>query len=60
MASGAILYEDYIKIRNAKEGEEVTLSDGTKIVVTKIGNIGNHRPPTKHMNLDFYDGTYTD
>lgn len=60
----AMLYEDYIKLRDAKVGETVVLSDGTEIVKKKptdseryIG--GKHvSRPSKHRNLDSYDGTY--
>lgn len=53
----AILYDDYIKIRDAKIGEEVVLSDGTTVVRTSMKS-GSHRKPTKNTNLDRYDGTY--
>lgn len=55
--SKGMLFDDYIKYRDAKIGEEVTLSDGTKVIrKTMIEN--SHRKPTKNMNLDLYDGTY--
>lgn len=53
----AMLYDDYIKIRDAKIGEEVVLSDGT-IVIRGSMKTGRHSKPTKNMNLDLYDGTY--
>lgn len=59
----AMLYEDYIKIRNAKCGETVTLSDGTEIIKKKMTEsespIGvHHQHPSKWRNLDSYDHTY--
>lgn len=59
----AMLFDDYIKLRNAKVGEKVTLSDGREIVKncltvseTVIGS--SHKKPGKWTNLDFYDNTY--
>lgn len=59
----AMLFDDYIKLRNAKVGEKVTLSDGREIVKnhltvsgTAIGS--SHKKPGKWTNLDFYDNTY--
>lgn len=58
----AMLYEDYIKLRNAKVGEVVTLSDGSEIKKKKLtvseNYIGEHQRPSKWRNLDSYDGTY--
>lgn len=55
----AMLYEDYIKIRDAKIGEEVVLSDGTTVIRSSMKTERHrHRKPTKNMNLDCYDGTY--
>lgn len=58
----AMLYEDYIKLRNAKVGEVVTLSDGSEIKKKKLTGsesiIGDHQCPSKWRNLDSYDGTY--
>ena len=58
--NNAMLYEDYIKLRNAKIGEEVTLSDGTKIIRNTMKNRYHHKKPTKNMNLDWCDGTYVE
>lgn len=61
MKNEAMLYGDYMLIRNAKVGDHVVLSDGTEIAITKKdGNIGSHssHKTTKNVNLDFYDGNY--
>lgn len=58
----AMLYEDYIKLRNAKVGETVVLSDGSEYVKKKLTDsesyIGSHQTCSKYRNLDSYDGTY--
>lgn len=55
--SKAMLFEDYIRYRDAKIGEEVTLSDGTVMVrKSMVETVPSHS--SKNMNLDFYDGTY--
>ena len=42
MNNGAMLYEDYILIRDAKVGDRIVLSDGTEMDITKKdGNIGS-------------------
>ena len=60
--NGAMLYEDYILIRDAKVGDHIVLSDGTEMDITKKdGNIGspwNKNKTTKNMGLSFYDRTY--
>ena len=59
--NGAMLYEDYMKLREAEVGSTVEMSDGTNVVKKEhmypIGH-GYVGRPTKNMNLDFYDGTY--
>lgn len=52
-----MMYDDYIKYRDAKIGEEVTLSDGTKVIRKSMVE-ESHGHSSKNMNLDFYDGTY--
>ena len=59
----AMIYEDYIKLRDAKVGDVVILSDGTEIKKKKMTDsespIGVHYAhPSKYRNLDSYDGTY--
>ena len=59
----AMLYEDYIKIRDAKIGDIVVLSDGSEFEKKKLTDsespIGTHHQRcSKHRNLDSYDGTY--
>lgn len=58
----AMNYEDYIKLRDAKVGDAVILSDGTEIKKKKLTDsespIGTHHRPSKWSNLDSYDGTY--
>lgn len=58
----ALLYEDYIKIRDAKVGDVVILADGSEMVIdenTNGGSIGKHHSRcSKNVNLDFYDRTY--
>lgn len=59
----AMLYEDYIKLRDAKVGDVVFLSDGTEMVKKKMTDsespIGVHyQHPSRYRNLDSYDGTY--
>ena len=59
----AMLYEDYIKLRDAKVGYIVILSDGTEFVKKKMTDsespIGtHHQHPSKWRNLDSYDGTW--
>ena len=57
---GAMIYDDYIKLRDAKVGDIVELSTGETITVDrKFGSIGTHvTKPTKNSNLDIYDHTY--
>lgn len=59
----AMNYEDYIKLRDAKVGEIVILSDGTEVKKKKMTDsespIGvHHQHPSKYRNLDSYDRTY--
>lgn len=58
----AMLFEDYIKLRNAKVGDVVVLSDGTEIKKIKITDsenyIGAHQSCSRYRNLDSYDGAY--
>lgn len=59
----AMKYEDYIKLRDAKIGDVVVLSDGTEIKKEKMTEsespIGIHyQHPSKYRNLDSYDHTY--
>lgn len=59
----AMNYEDYIKLRDAKVGEIVILSDGTEVKKKKMTDsespIGvHHQHPSKYRNLDSYDHTY--
>ena len=55
----AMLYEDYMKVRNAKVGESVVLSTGEKITKTAEANVAfRNSRPTKNTGLDFYDRTY--
>lgn len=56
----AMNYDDYIKLRDAKVGDTVKLSDGRIITKTVAYNFKNaHRSkPSKYQNLDFYDHTY--
>lgn len=59
----AMLYEDYIKLRDAKVGDVVVLSNGTELVKKHYTDsespIGvHHQHPSKYRNLDSYDGTY--
>lgn len=63
--SEAMLYDDYIKIRDAKIGDTVVLSDGTEIIKKKMTEseapIGvHHSHPTCNMGLDYYDGSRND
>lgn len=59
----AMLYEDYIKLRDAKVGDTVVLSDGSEYVKKKLTDsesyIGTHHQHcSKYRNLNSYDGTY--
>ena len=61
----AMLYEDYIKLRDAKVGDIVKLSDGTELKKKSLTDsesyVGVHYAhPSKYRNLDSYDGTYVD
>lgn len=56
----ALLYDDYIKLRNAKVGDMVELSTGETLTKTRAVDPIKISPckPTKNTNLDFYDHTY--
>lgn len=52
----AQLYDDYMRIRKAKKGEEIKLSSGEDYIKDYEGDVIAHvSKPTKNMNLDFYD-----
>lgn len=58
----AMLYKDYITLRDAKVGDTVVLSNGRKIKKRKLTDseacIGTHQRPSSYRNLDSYDNTY--
>lgn len=58
----AMLYEDYIKLRNAKIGDVVILSDGSEVKKTKLtcseSPVDVRSRASHNMNLDYYDHTY--
>lgn len=50
----AMLFEDYLKVRNAKYKDVVTLSDGRQVTITNT-TLDHKKVCTKNMGLSYYD-----
>ena len=60
MPQKCLLYDDYIKLRDAKVGETVIFKDGSEITKTRamLDTSSHKSKPTKNMGLDFYDRNF--